>query len=206
MSRRVLAVVPVLIAASPFAASAQDALQAQSATPPERIDLRVQPEDDGPKFEDCSAEQDAAEISGEIIVCRRQTGDENRLYDKEAAERRHAQRTQGQKPVEMFGIPNHGPVVARGCFIPPCPPPMAVLIDIEALPEAPPGSDADRIARGLAPLGRETPVSQLSEPQVVTKPGRQDNADALGLPPAPQGQAAGVSPSGSASPEAEPSG
>ena len=54
---------------------------------------------------------------------------------------------------DVFGIPNHGVVVARGCFIGPCPPPKALMIDIEALPEAPPGSDADRIARGLAPNG-----------------------------------------------------
>ena len=41
-----------------------------------------------------------------------------------------------------------GPVVARGCFIPPCPPPKMIFIDVKALPEAPPGSDADLIARG----------------------------------------------------------
>ncbi len=41
-----------------------------------------------------------------------------------------------------------GVAVASGCFIPPCPPPMPVLIDLKAIPEPPPGSDADRIARG----------------------------------------------------------
>ncbi|MXO75193.1 hypothetical protein GRI40_08185 [Altererythrobacter aerius] len=46
-----------------------------------------------------------------------------------------------------------GVVVASGCFIPPCPPPMPVLIDLKAIPEAPPGSDADRVAKGLAPRG-----------------------------------------------------
>lgn len=56
------------------------------------------------------------------------------------------------------GAPNLEPsypgvVVARGCFIPPCPPPPVYYIDVAALPEAPPGSDADRIARGLAPRG-----------------------------------------------------
>lgn len=48
-----------------------------------------------------------------------------------------------------------GVVVARGCFIPPCPPPMPPIIDLKAIPEAPPGSDADRVARGLAPRGRD---------------------------------------------------
>ena len=50
-----------------------------------------------------------------------------------------------------------GPVVATGCFIPPCPPPMPVLIDLKAIPEAPPGSDADRVAHGLAPRGDGAP-------------------------------------------------
>ncbi len=42
-------------------------------------------------------------------------------------------------------------VSAKGCFIPPCPPPMPVLIDLKAIPEAPEGSDADLIARGEKP-------------------------------------------------------
>lgn len=41
-----------------------------------------------------------------------------------------------------------GVVVAKGCFIPPCPRPMPLMIDLKSIPEAPPGSDADRIARG----------------------------------------------------------
>lgn len=44
-----------------------------------------------------------------------------------------------------------GQVSVSGCFIPPCPPPMPKIIDLKAIPEAPPGSDADRVARGLAP-------------------------------------------------------
>ena len=203
MSRRLVALLPLFAIAVPFPASAQAALEGQSATPPDRIDLRLRQGLDEPEYEDCSEEQEAAELSGEIIVCRRKTGDENRLYDKEGAERRHAARTQGQKPVDVFGIPDHGVVAARGCFIPPCPPPMPILIDVEALPEAPPGSDADRIARGLAPRGRDT--AQMAGPQVVSEAGLQDNAHQLGLPP-PLPAGGAVSPSGSASPEAEPSG
>lgn len=41
-----------------------------------------------------------------------------------------------------------GVTVARGCFIGPCPRPMPVMIDLKAIPEAPEGSDADRIAKG----------------------------------------------------------
>lgn len=47
-----------------------------------------------------------------------------------------------------------GPATVGGlCFIPPCPKEPVYMIDVAALPEAPPGSDADRIARGLAPRG-----------------------------------------------------
>ena len=206
MSRRLVAALPVLLALWPTGAAAQDALEAQSASPPDRIDLRVRKDFDEPEYEDCSDEQEAAELSGEIIVCRRRTGDENRLFDKEAALERHAARTQGQKPVDVFGIPNHGVVVGRGCFIPPCPPPMPVLIDVEALPQAPPGSDADRIARGLAPRGRDVATAPTG-PQIVYEAQLQANADQLGLPPPPQQDAgAPVSPSGSASPAEGPQG
>lgn len=45
--------------------------------------------------------------------------------------------------------PKHNGVsVARGCFIPPCPPEAAYMIDLAAIPEAPADSDADRIAKG----------------------------------------------------------
>lgn len=205
MSRRWLMLVPT-IATLLFstATQAQDTLEAQSAQPPERIDLTIDPEATEPQFEDCSDEQEAASLSGEIIVCRRRIGDENRLYDRKEAERRHAERTQGQKPVDLFGIPDHGIVVARGCFIPPCPPPAAILIDVEALPEAPPGSDADRIARGLAPLGRDS-APRVGTASVPLEAGVQANADELGLPPAPTGgQEPAVSLSGSASPEDRP--
>lgn len=36
-----------------------------------------------------------------------------------------------------------------------CPPPPAIEVDFSQLPEAPPGSDADRIGRGLAPIGND---------------------------------------------------
>ena len=98
---------------------------------------------------------------------------------------------------DLFGIPNHGVVVARGCFIGPCPPPKALIIDIEALPEAPPGSDADRIARGLPPLGRDG--ARLSAPP----PSPAQIAETLGLPPPPDfadEEEAAISPAGSEAP------
>ncbi|WP_209349206.1 hypothetical protein [Pontixanthobacter sp. CEM42] len=65
-----------------------------------------------------------------------------------------------------------GPATVSGlCLVPPCPPPPALIIDVTALPEAPPGSDADRISRGLAPLGQdearegslENPITETSD-------------------------------------------
>ncbi|MCP5395559.1 MAG: hypothetical protein H6918_02275 [Sphingomonadaceae bacterium] len=42
-----------------------------------------------------------------------------------------------------------GKGIGGGCFLSKCPPPPAIFVDVEALPTAPEGSDADRIARGL---------------------------------------------------------
>ena len=82
-----------------------------------------------------------------------------------------------------------GIVVARGCFIPPCPPAMPVLIDLKAIPEAPPGSDAERVAHGLAPRGGAGDAPRTPPPAPVASPAEP----ALTLPE-------------SASPAAEPSG
>lgn len=49
-----------------------------------------------------------------------------------------------------------GPATASGCIKGiTCPPPRAIEVDFSALPEAPAGSDADRIGRGLPPLGND---------------------------------------------------
>ncbi|WP_306087874.1 hypothetical protein [Qipengyuania flava] len=135
-------------------------LSAQDAqSPPEQIDILAPQEDYLGPLEDCSAEQEAASISGEIVVCRRRRDNGEFAVDENGSQRRYAEETMNKgdpRTPDLFGIPDHGVVVARGCFIGPCPPPKALIIDIEALPEAPPGSDADRIARGLAPSGGET--------------------------------------------------
>lgn len=36
---------------------------------------------------------------------------------------------------DVDGLPKGGVVVARGCFVPPCPPPPAYYIDFDSLPE-----------------------------------------------------------------------
>ena len=49
---------------------------------------------------------------------------------------------------DMFNLPPHVGVVwtVRGCFLQACPRPLPPLIDLKAIPEAPPGSDAARYA------------------------------------------------------------
>lgn len=167
------------------------------------IDILVTEEDlygPEPPMEDCSNEQEAAILSGEIVVCRRQQDQRKyRTLNGKDAEARYARETQYAgdiRPPDVAGAGIfRGPATISGmCFIPPCPKEAALIIDIEGLPEAPPGSDADRIARGLPPLGRDAAAEDEAEQQRA----------ALGLPeqrPANPGGAA--SPAGSAAPEAE---
>lgn len=134
-------------------AEAEDAEVQES--PPERviIDLTVtvpRNESDRVVEERCEEEADAAQITNGIVVCRRLGEATDGSWNREEWEREYAQRTQGQQPVNTFGIPNHGNPIGFGSV-----PPPALIIDVEALPQAPEGSDADRIARGLPPLGED---------------------------------------------------
>lgn len=102
---------------------------------------------------------DCPEPNGnEIVVCAPIEGDPDRYRVTSSLEKgddSHLAWT-GQAPdVSGPGI-FKGPATVGGlCFIPPCPKEPVYMIDVAALPEAPPGSDADRIARGLAPRGEQ---------------------------------------------------
>jgi len=123
-------------------------------------------------MQECVDEADAATISGDIIVCRRRgSSGEEQYSNREEARKRYARETAfkgAPPPPDMFGIPDNG----RGIGIGRVPPP-ALIIDVEALPQAPAGSDADRIARGLPPLGQD---EDLSEEEI------RKRREALGLP------------------------
>lgn len=112
---------------------------------------------------ECVDQADASTISGEIIVCR-DIGDDgtNALSEsRAAAQKRYAQETAfkgAPRAPEAFGIPDNGKGIGFGGV-----PPPAVFIDVEALPTAPAGSDADRIARGLPPLGEGGELSEEEE-------------------------------------------
>jgi len=126
------------------------------------IDILAKPEPSpGEKLasEACEAEQDAARLRGEIIVCRQlEDGAEVSGFNKEKWERDYARRTQGAKTPDVEGAGGSPLYRTLGSMVMVNvkvkvgdPPPPALIIDVEALPEAPPGSDADRIARGLPP-------------------------------------------------------
>ncbi|MEE4201099.1 hypothetical protein [Erythrobacter sp.] len=140
------------------AAAAKPSEQAPAPRERQVIDLTItvpREEADRLLVEDCERENEVAKIRGEIVVCRRRGEGSDGVWNKEDWEARYAARTQGEQPVNVAGGGIfRGPATVGGlCVIPPCPGEAALLIDVEALPEAPPGSDADRIARGLPPSG-----------------------------------------------------
>ena len=200
MSRRrnaaVLLLGGLLCAAAP--ATAQDGA---SGSPPDRIDLTVTAPPMRSTEDECRRQREAAVISGEIVVCGARPGETNPRYSsREDARNRYAEMTAfrddpATPDVAGVGI-FRGPatvsgVCVKGVFN--CPKPPALIVDVTALPQAPPGSDADRIARGLKPLGADAaaaPARQLTA---------RERAE-LGLPPLP-GVTAPVSRAESAAPE-----
>ncbi|MEO0590921.1 MAG: hypothetical protein AAFZ11_10220 [Pseudomonadota bacterium] len=157
--------------------AAQDNADSQKNIDPTRINLAVtvpSGEVNEAQAQQCVDEADAGQISGEIIVCRRTgTSGENALSESRAeAQKRYAEETAFQnapRTPNVSGLPDNG----RGISVGKVPPP-ALIIDVEALPDAPEGSDADRIARGLPPLGQD---ENLSEEEI------RKRREKLGLPP-----------------------
>lgn len=97
-----------------------------------------------------AAAKQALEVRRQREACRKAQGNEIVVCAQELQDQRVESdtdpgiNTDDGKPraPDLFGIPAGGVVVARGCFIPPCPRPMPIMIDLKAIPEAPPGSDA----------------------------------------------------------------
>ena len=199
----------LVLAAS--AALATGSLGAQG-TPPQRIDILIDPtpKSDAPEYEDCSAEEQAAVISGEIIVCRRKADDAKyRTTSREDAENRYALETMNRGNPQTPDVAGpgifRGPATVSGiCGIglSKCPPPPAYMIDFSTLPPTPPGSDADRVARGLRPIGNDGERAKETAEAML----REASQKELGLPPvlAKTALDAAVSPAKSASPAAVP--
>lgn len=103
-----------------------------------------------PRRDPCPPEQE-----GVIVVCRRLEDPESQRVPgtiDEAIEADAPVPDGLPRAPDLFGIPDGGVSVAGGCFFPPCPPPTAIMIDLKALPEPPPGSDA--AAYGYQPPAR----------------------------------------------------
>lgn len=157
--------------------ASDEAAEEQPAERPDPINILITvPRGDvnEAQAQECEDNADAATISGDIVVCR-QLGESGENYysgSREEAQKRYARETafkgDPQAP-NTFGIPNHGNSIGFGSV-----PPPALIIDVGALPEAPEGSDADRIARGLPPLGQD---ENLTEEEI------RQRREALGLPP-----------------------
>lgn len=111
----------------------------------------------------CADQADAGQISGEIVVCGTLGSDSKSPLtgDRAASQKRYAEETAlkgAPRAPEAFGIPDNGKGIGFGGV-----PPPALFIDVEALPTAPAGSDADRIARGLRPLGKDGELTEEEE-------------------------------------------
>jgi hypothetical protein len=172
---------------------------------PERIPIDLGPEEpasDDPKvidilaplptseaateavYKQCEEQRERGVVAGEIVVCRELDVDTSQLYSgsREAWLKDYAERTQNAgiiAPPDVAG-PGifRGPATISGlCFIPPCPDEPALIIDVEAIPPPPEGSDAARVAQGLVPI--ETDDAPLSEED------RGRIEAELGLPEAP---------------------
>ena len=153
----------------------------------EPIDLRAGEPTRGARtaeeIQECEDRLEASEISGEIVVCakRRDNGADRFAGSHQAWLNDYAERTQNYNAPAAPNVDGSGlpfgllPIVeVRGCFIPPCPKDPALLIGVEAVPPPPGGSDADRIARGLPPLGQD---EDLTEEEI------RKRREKLGLPP-----------------------
>lgn len=95
----------------------------------------------------------------EIVVCGDEDIDQSEFRVKSTAELDPDSReaTNDGLPrapdVAGDGIFKGKATVSGGCFLNGCPPPPAYIFDISELPEAPEGSDADKIAKGEKPAG-----------------------------------------------------
>lgn len=134
----------------------------------ETIDILVPvltPEEQA-KRDECARRAAERKDGDEILVCGEDLQSSEFFYsgNLEAAENRYARETMNRGNPQtpdpcgpQCGIFTGPPTVSGLCgfIFNPCPPPPALLIDIQALPAAPVGSDAQRVAEGLPPIDDE---------------------------------------------------
>ncbi len=169
---------------------------APTASPPEQIDILAPPPQPEAANEavikECAEQVEAGVVAGEIVVCRELEVDTSQLYSgsREAWLKDYAERTQGANTIPPPDVAGagifRGPATISGlCFIPPCPDEPALIIDVEAIPPPPEGSDAERVAKGLVPLeGDDAPLSDDSRERIeaelgLPEVGKEPEASAL---------------------------
>jgi hypothetical protein len=159
-----------------------------SGPPPQTIDLLAEEELErarrAERRKECEERRQAGIIAGEILVCREFEREESQMFSGSRAAwlRDYAARTMNAGTLPPPDVA--GPGIFRGeasvsglCFIGPCPKPPAKMIDVEAIPPPPAGSDAERVAMGQKPLeGDDAPFSDEDR--------RRKQAE-LGLPEVP---------------------
>ena len=102
----------------------------------------------------CRRQREAALISGEIVVCaERREDDAYRLRNRDEARSAYAAATRDRGTLRP---PDFAPPPCKPSLLSFCPkfgaPPPVLFIDVTALPEAPPGSDAARQGSGESDL------------------------------------------------------
>ncbi len=161
---------------------------APTGTPPEQIDILAPVATEAANatvLKECEDQREVGIVAGEIVVCRELSIDTAQLYSGSRAAwlKAYAERTQGAGTIAPPDVA--GPGIFRGpatisgmCFIPPCPKDAALMIDVEAIEAPPEGSDAARVAQGLAPIeADDAPLSDEARRRVEAE---------LGLPEAGQ--------------------
>ncbi|NCP13832.1 MAG: hypothetical protein GW858_06655 [Sphingomonadales bacterium] len=159
--------------------------------PPQSIDILAPPIEseaaNAAALKECEDQRDVGIVAGEIVVCRELEVDTSQLYSgsREAWLKDYAARTQnaGTLPPPDVAGPGifRGPATVGGlCLIGLCPDEPALIVDVEAIPPPPAGSDAARVAEGLAPLEEDNaPLSDEARSRVEAE---------LGLPQAAPGE------------------
>lgn len=135
-------------------------------------------------YRECEEQRERGVVAGEIVVCRALEVDTSQLYSgsREAWLKNYAERTQNVGTIAPPDVAGpgifRGPATVSGlCFIGPCPDEPALIINVEAIPPPPEGSDAARVAQGLLPLeSDDAPLSDEDRRRVEAE---------LGLPEAP---------------------
>ncbi|MEM7688546.1 MAG: hypothetical protein AAF291_05965 [Pseudomonadota bacterium] len=164
--------------------------EATKGEPPEVVDILAPPSTPGAPTAaqtlECDEEAEAGEISGEIVVCRKKVDTSDRFAGSysawllDYAERSKNYNMPGTPDVAGGGIFRGEPSVSGMCFIPPCPKPPAVLIDVEALPPPPVGSDAYWQSKGFSARpgeGELTPEARRLLEEELALPPKPDFSD-----------------------------